>query len=134
MKAHILPAAPPDAPKITAVNSYDPTQLTVTWSPASSGSSSTSFNVSISAEGGVNASLMYIYTYIYDGSQEYSHTFTTLIEGTTYTVSVVAINCAGNSRFVYQSRKTAGKSYDGGHNWCIIGNGATAIELNAGLI
>ena len=99
---NILSAAPPDPLKITAVYSYDPTQLTVTWSPASSGSSSTSFNVSISEN--VNASLTY------DGNREYSHTFTNLTSGTTYMVSVLAINCAGNSRFVYQSGTTAGKS------------------------
>ena len=89
-------AAPPDAPYITAVYRLSPTQLTVVWSPASSGGPSTSFSISISAEG--VASLMNTTIVGADGkSQEYSYTFTRLARGTTYTVSVVAINCAGNS-------------------------------------
>ena len=76
--------------------SLSPTQLTVVWTPASSGSPSTSFSVSINAEG--VASLMSTAIVGADGkSQEYSYTFTRLARGTTYTVSVVAINCAGNS-------------------------------------
>ena len=87
-------AAPPDAPNITAVYKLSPTQLTVVWSPASSGGPSTSFSVSIS----VNTSVMSTAFVGADNrTKEYSYTFTTLIEGTTYTVSVVAINCAGNS-------------------------------------
>ena len=92
-------AAPPDAPNITAVYRLSPTQLTVVWSPASSGGPSTSFNVSISES--ANASLMSTAVVGADGkSQEYSYTFTRLARGTTYTVSIVAINCAGNSSSV----------------------------------
>ena len=92
---HIVPhvfiyAVPPDAPNITAVYSLSPTQLTVVWSPASTGSFPTSFNVSISA----NASLM---STAIVGVDERSHTFHGLAQGTPYTMSVVAINCAGNS-------------------------------------
>ena len=90
-------AAHPHTPYITAVYRLSPTQLTVVWSPASTGSFPTSFSVSISAEG-ANASLMNTTIVGADGkSQEYSYTFTRLARGTTYTVSVVAINCAGNS-------------------------------------
>ena len=53
---------------------------------------------------------------MYDGNLEYSHTFTKLTSRTTYTVSVVAINCAGNSDPVNQPG-TTGKSYDSGDNW-----------------
>ena len=99
-------AAPPDAPNITAVYRLSPTQLTVVLSPASSGGPSTSFSVSISAEG-ISASLMNTAIVGADEkSQEYSYTFTRLVGGTTYTVSVVAINCAGNSNPVNQTGVT----------------------------
>ena len=90
-------AAPPDAPNITAVYRLSPTQLTVVWSPASSGGPSTSFSVSVSES--ANASSMSTAIVGADGNRtkEYSYTFTRLARGTTYTVSVVAINCAGNS-------------------------------------
>ena len=90
---------PPDAPNITAVYSLSPTQLTVVWSPASTGSFPTSFNISISA----NASLM---STAIVGADERSHTFLGLVGGTTYMVSVVAINCAGNSDPVYYTGVT----------------------------
>ena len=92
-------AVPPDAPNITAVYSLGPTQLTVVWSPASTGSFPTSFSVSISA----NASLM---STAIVGADERSHIFHGLVGGTTYTVSVVAINCAGNSSPVNQTGVT----------------------------
>ena len=92
-------AVPPDAPNITAVYSLSPTQLTVVWSPASTGSFPTSFSVSISA----NASL--INTAIV-GADERSHIFNNLTSSTNYTVSVAAINCAGNSSAVYYTGVT----------------------------
>ena len=108
-------AAPPDTPYITAVYRLSPTQLTVVWSPASSGGPSTSFSVSI----GVNTSVMS--TAIVGAgnrTKEYSYTFTTLIEGTTYTVSVVAINCAGNSSPVNHTGGT-GERRSGEGAWTI---------------
>ena len=98
-------ADPPENPNITAVYSDNPTQLTVTWSPASSGSPATSFNVSISYVAdkilhtdGINA----------DGR---SHTFTGLISATTYNISVVAINCAGSSTSASQAIGRTGEPW-----------------------
>eukprot|EP00731_Ephydatia_muelleri_P011307 Em0006g201a len=62
-------------------------QLTVTWTPPTTGGVPTNYSVTISSP-----------VVIADnGSPVYSHTFTGLVSDTLYTVSVLAINCAGSS-------------------------------------
>ena len=89
--------APPVEPNISDVYSHNPTQLTVTWIPASSGSPATSFNVSISVEG------ISFHTVSVDGSER-SYTFTGLTGDTNYLISVVAINCAVSHTPASQSK------------------------------
>eukprot|EP00731_Ephydatia_muelleri_P011227 Em0006g121a len=64
-------------------------QLTVTWTPPTTGGVSTSYNVTINDS---SNTLVPIPT-----SGPLQHTFTNLTKDTLYTVSVVAINCAGSS-------------------------------------
>eukprot|EP00731_Ephydatia_muelleri_P011169 Em0006g63a len=65
-------------------------QLTVTWTPPTTGGVPTSYNVTIND----SSSPVVIGD---NGSPVYTHTFTGLVSDTLYTVSVVAINCAGSS-------------------------------------
>ncbi|KAL5491199.1 hypothetical protein EMCRGX_G016444 [Ephydatia muelleri] len=73
----------PDNPRITHVNSDNPTVLTIEWSPAENGSLPNHFNVTISIFG-VSVPLR-------------------LTSDTEYNVSVASINCAGISSSVYQA-------------------------------
>eukprot|EP00731_Ephydatia_muelleri_P011280 Em0006g174a len=73
-----------------AVTSPSVDQLTVTWTPPTTGGVPTSYNVTIND----NSSPVVIAD---NGSPVYTHTFTGLVSDTLYTVSVVAINCAGSS-------------------------------------
>ena len=70
-----------------AVTSTSVDQLTVTWTPPTTGGVPTSYNVTIndSSRSVVIAD---------NGSPVYTHTFTGLVSDTLYTVSVVAINLA----------------------------------------
>ena len=61
-------------------------QLTVTWTPPTTGGVPTSYNVTIND----SSSPVVIAD---NGSSVYTHTFTGLVSDTLYTVSVVAINC-----------------------------------------
>eukprot|EP00731_Ephydatia_muelleri_P011219 Em0006g113a len=80
----------PDQPMI--VNSSVGThQLTVTWTPPTAGGVPTSYNVTIND----SSSPVVIAD---NGSPVYTHTFTGLVSDTLYTVSVVAINCAGHNK------------------------------------
>ena len=72
--------------------------MTVTWTPPTTGGVPTSYNVTIND----SSSPVVIAD---NGSPVYTHTFTGLVSDTLYTVSVVAINCAGSSR-VTTSRRT----------------------------
>ncbi|KAL5500515.1 hypothetical protein EMCRGX_G012093 [Ephydatia muelleri] len=65
-------------------------QLTVTWTPPTTGGVPTSYNVTIND----SSSPVVIAD---NGSPVYTHTFTGLVSDTLYTVSVVATNCAGAS-------------------------------------
>ena len=83
------PPAPPNPPVVANV-SVGPDQLTVAWAPPTTGGVPTSYNVSIND----SSSPVVIPD---NGSSLYTHTFTGLTSDTLYTVSVVAINCAGTS-------------------------------------
>ena len=80
-------------------------QLTVAWAPPTTGGVPTSYNVSIND----SSSPVVIPD---NGSSLYTHTFTGLTSDTLYTVSVVAINCAGTSNGVLTSRRTCKELYD----------------------
>eukprot|EP00731_Ephydatia_muelleri_P011186 Em0006g80a len=73
-----------------AVTSPSVDQLTVTWTPPTPDGVPTSYNVTIND----SSSPVVIAD---NGSPVYNHTFTGLVSDTLYTVSVVAINCAGSS-------------------------------------
>ena len=62
----------------------------MTWTPPTTGAVPTSYNVTIND----SSSPVVIAD---NGSPVYTHTFTGLVSDTLYTVSVVAINCAGSS-------------------------------------
>ncbi|KAL5500733.1 hypothetical protein EMCRGX_G012329 [Ephydatia muelleri] len=82
------------------VTSTSVDQLTVTWTAPSTGGVPTSYNVTIND----SSSPVVIAD---NGSPVYTHTFTGLVSDTLYTVSVVAINCAGSSNrtsFVKRTR------------------------------
>ena len=84
-----LPASPgPVGTMVVRSPSVD--QLTVAWAPPTTGGVPTSYNVSIND----SSSPVIIPD---NGSSLYTHTFTGLTSDTLYTVSVVAINCAGTS-------------------------------------
>ena len=78
--------ASPSAPIITSLNSTYSDQLTVTWTSVPT---ATSYSVSI------NDSFNTMVPIPSTGAPQY--TFTGLTNNTVYTVSVVAINCAGSS-------------------------------------
>ena len=84
-----LPASPGPVGNMT-VTSPSVDQLTVTWTPPTTGGVPTSYNVTIND----SSSPVVIAD---NGSPVYTHTFTGLVSDTLYTVSVVAINCAGSS-------------------------------------
>eukprot|EP00731_Ephydatia_muelleri_P033138 Em0025g94a len=79
-------ATPPSAPTITSLISTYSDQLTVTWTSVPT---ATSYSVSI------NDSVNTLVPIPSTGAPQY--TFTGLTNNTVYTVSVVAINCAGSS-------------------------------------
>ena len=85
----IRPASPGPVGNMT-VTSPSVDQLTVTWTPPTTGGVPTSYNVTIND----SSSPVVIGD---NGSPVYTHTFTGLVSDTLYTVSVVAINCAGSS-------------------------------------
>ncbi|KAL5500723.1 hypothetical protein EMCRGX_G012319 [Ephydatia muelleri] len=89
----------PDQPMI--VNSSVGThQLTVTWTPPTAGGVPTSYNVTIND----SSSPVVIAD---NGSPVYTHTFTGLVSDTLYTVSVVAINCAGHNKTLLGSSESS---------------------------
>ncbi|KAL5500401.1 hypothetical protein EMCRGX_G011958 [Ephydatia muelleri] len=83
----------------TTVKSTSVNQLTVTWTPPTTDGAPTSYNVTIND----SSSPVVIAD---NGSPVYTHTFTGLVSDTLYTVSVVAINCAGASSTVAASGRT----------------------------
>ena len=91
---HLFPA-PPSAPTITSLISTYSDQLTVTWTFVPT---ATSYNVSI------NDSVNTLVTIPSTGAPQY--TFTGLTNNTVYTVSVVAINCAGSSSPAIMTNRT----------------------------
>ena len=78
--------APPSAPTITSLISTSSDRLTVTWTSVPT---ATSYNVSI------NDSANTLVSIPSTGAPQY--TITGLTNNTVYSVSVVAINCAGSS-------------------------------------
>eukprot|EP00731_Ephydatia_muelleri_P009804 Em0005g390a len=88
-------ASPPSAPTITSLISTYSDQLTVAWTSAPT---ATSYNVSI------NASVNTLVPIPSTGAPQY--TFTGLTNNTVYTVSVVAINCAGSSSHATMTNRT----------------------------
>ena len=88
--------APPSAPTITSLISTYSDQLTVTWTSVPT---ATSYNVSI------NASANTLVPILSTGAPQY--TFTGLTNNTVYTVSVVAINCAGSSSPATMTNRTS---------------------------
>ena len=83
----------------TTIKSTSVDQLTVTWTPPTTGGVPTSYNVTIND----SSSPVVIAD---NGSPVYTHTFTGLVSDTLYTISVVAINCAGASSTVAVSGRT----------------------------
>eukprot|EP00731_Ephydatia_muelleri_P011273 Em0006g167a len=81
------------------VTSSSVDQLTVTWTPPITGGVPTSYNVTING----SSSPVVIAD---NGSPVYTHTFTGLVSDTLYTVSVVAINCAGSSNGISLTKWT----------------------------
>ena len=61
------------------------------WAPPTTGGVPTSYNVSINDSSGTTVVIPD------NGSPLYTHTFTGLASNIPYSISVVAINCAGNS-------------------------------------
>ena len=88
--------APPSTPTITSLISTYSDQLTVTWTSVPT---ATSYNVSI------NDSVNTLVPIPSTGAPQY--TFTGLTNNTVYTVSVVAINCAGSSSPATMSNRTS---------------------------
>ncbi|KAL5500735.1 hypothetical protein EMCRGX_G012333 [Ephydatia muelleri] len=88
------------------VTSTSVDQLTVTWTPPTTGGVPTSYSVTIND----SSSPVVIAD---NGSPVYTHTFTGLVSDTLYTVSVVAINCAGSSTLAASRRTglTSGQMY-----------------------
>ena len=95
--------APPSPVGTINVNSTYVDQLTVTWTPPTTGSVPTSCNVTINGSSSV--------VIADNGSPVYTHTFTGLVSDTLYTVSMVAINCAGASKAVLRNRRTCKELY-----------------------
>ena len=85
-------SAPPSAPTITSLTNIYSDQLTVTWTSVPM---TTSYNVSINGS-----------TPISLPANANTYTFTGLTNSTVYTVSVVAINCAGTSRPAVMTGRT----------------------------
>ena len=91
--------ASPDPVGNMTVSSTSVNQLTVTWTPPPIGGVPTSYNVSMND---ISSPVVIPDT----GSSLYTHTFTGLISDTLYTVSVVAINCAGTSSVTSEAKLT----------------------------
>eukprot|EP00731_Ephydatia_muelleri_P033825 Em0039g11a len=94
-----MPASPGPVGNMT-VTSTSVDQLTVTWTPPTTGGVPTSYNVTI------NDSSSPVVIADNGSPPVYTHTFTGLVSDTLYTVSVVAINCAGASNAVQHHRRT----------------------------
>eukprot|EP00731_Ephydatia_muelleri_P033829 Em0039g15a len=95
-----MPASPGPVGNMT-VKSTSGDQLTVTWTPPTTGGVPTSYNVTIND----SSSPVVVAD---NGSAVYTHTFTGMVSDTLYTVSVMAINCAGASNAVQHHRRTYG--------------------------
>ena len=73
-------------------------QLTVTWTPPTTGGVPTSYNVTINDSSNTQASI--------PANGPLQYTFIGLTNNTLYTVSVVAINCAGSSNVISKTLLT----------------------------
>ena len=87
----LLSVAPGPPYLVTLEDGGNDTSLTVTWAPPTTGDALTSYNVSI------NDSIGTSWIMPHDGSPSYIHTFAGLTSNTLYSVTVVAINCAGST-------------------------------------
>ena len=89
-------------PPVISVSIGSHLELTVTWTPPTTGGVPTSYSVTIND----SSSPVVIAD---NGSPVYTHTFIGLVSNTLYTVSVVAINCAGQnltSTRAFMSKRT----------------------------
>ena len=89
--------ASPGPPVGLTVSSTSVDQLTVNWTPPTTGGVPTSYNVSINDSSNTRVPI--------PAHGALQNTFTGLISDTLYTVSVVAINCAGTSSVMSKTRK-----------------------------
>ena len=111
MNPHLpLPVSPGPVGNMR-VSSTSVNQLTVTWTPPTTGGVPTSYNVSIND----SSSPVVISD---NGSSLYTHTFTGLISDTLYTVSVVTMNCAGTSNVTSNTMLTGTTSPGVSNTWC----------------
>ncbi|KAL5494305.1 hypothetical protein EMCRGX_G015607 [Ephydatia muelleri] len=88
-------ASPPSVPTITSLISTNSDQLTVTWTYAP-----TATSYSVSTNDSVNTLVLI------PSTRAPQYTFTGLTNNTVYTVSVVAINCAGSSSPATMTNRT----------------------------
>lgn len=93
---------PPNEPNISRVYSLNPTELTVEWLPASNGDHPNTFNITIVSKDSNNTSTTAAII-ADENSHSYMHSFTGLTSDSTYTVSVISINCAGSSQAAYKT-------------------------------
>ena len=111
MNPHLpLPVSPGPVGNMRVSSTYV-NQLTVTWTPPTTGGVSTSYSVSIN-----DSSRPVVIPD--NGSSLYTHTFTGLISDTLYTASVVAINCAGTSNVTSNTMLTGIPSPGVSNAWC----------------
>eukprot|EP00731_Ephydatia_muelleri_P006176 Em0003g424a len=78
---------------VTLVDGGNDTSLTVTWAPPTSGGGPTNYNASINSSTGT----IWIIIPHVNGSSSYTLMFPGLTSNTLYSITVVAINCAGSS-------------------------------------
>ena len=96
----MCPTACPGPVATLVLRSLSVDQLTVTWTLLTTGGVPTSYNVSI------NDSSSPVVIPVGNGSSVYTYTFTGLTSDTLYTVSLVAINCAGTNNVTSENRRT----------------------------
>lgn len=95
-------SAAPDPPSITSLSSAFYNQLTIAWMKVYF----TNYSISINDTNTTNVLLGYnIKTYLHP--ETYMYTFTGLNNNTVYNISVIAMNCAGNSSTSSVTGKTS---------------------------
>ena len=92
-KCFLLTVTPGPPNGVTLVDGGNDTSLTVTWAPPTSGGGPTNYIASINSSTGTTRIIM---PHV-NGSPSYTLMFSGLTSNTLYSVTVVAINCAGSS-------------------------------------